>query len=100
MAGIIGGINYGVAKDVNLVTVKVLDSTGFGTVLEVLSGIEYVAEQGKEKGTVVANMSFGGPNAPVLNDAVSEATRQNGKLLVLSCPNETLSSPMRFQVRI
>jgi len=45
VAGTIGGDTHGVAKNVDLVPVKVLDEDGNGAVSDVLSGLEYVTEQ-------------------------------------------------------
>ena len=42
VAGILGGANYGVAKGVSLVSVRVLDCTGVGTDSAVITGIDWV----------------------------------------------------------
>ncbi len=66
VAGTIGAIDndidvVGVAPDVTLHAVKVLDSGGGGTFAGIIEGIDWVAEQAIAKGeAVVANMSLGG----------------------------------------
>lgn len=66
VAGTVGAIDndidvVGVAPDVTLHSVKVLDSGGGGSFAGIIEGIDWVAEQAIEKGeTVVANMSLGG----------------------------------------
>ena len=42
VAGTIGGSTYGVAKDVTLVAVRVLDCDGSGTWSGVIAGIDWV----------------------------------------------------------
>ncbi len=43
VAGTIGGAQYGVAKNVNIVGVRVLSCTGSGTTAGVISGVDWVA---------------------------------------------------------
>ncbi len=72
VAGTIGGTTYGVAKNVNLVAVKVLDCLGSGTISGVISGIDWVTKN--KVGTVVANMSLGiGSIDVALNAAVANS---------------------------
>ena len=71
VAGTIGGERYGVAPDVNLVGVRVLDANGSGTTAQVIAGIEWVAENAS--GPSVANMSLGGPADAALDEAVRGA---------------------------
>jgi len=68
VAGTVGGSEYGVAKNVKLVGVKVLSCTGGGTWSGVIQGINWVAANAKKPAT--ANMSLGGGSSPSLNSAV------------------------------
>jgi subtilisin family serine protease len=75
VAGILGGKNFGVAKDVNIVSVRVLDCNGSGSVSNVVAGINYVtgikrANPGK---AMVANMSLGGGANASLDQAVRDS---------------------------
>lgn len=82
-SGTMAGKKYGVAKKANLYAVKVLRSSGSGTMSDVVSGVEYAvqahikkakdAKNGKVKGFKgsVANMSLGGGKSKTLEDAVN-----------------------------
>ncbi|GAA3052668.1 S8 family peptidase [Actinokineospora globicatena] len=71
VAGTIGGKEYGVAKGVKIVPVRVLDDNGSGSTEGVVAGIEWVAEN--HSGASVANMSLGGPGDTALDQAVKGA---------------------------
>jgi subtilisin family serine protease len=60
VAGTIGGATYGVAKQVELVAVRVLDCGGSGSWSGVIAGIDFVTEQHQAGDPAVANMSLGG----------------------------------------
>jgi subtilisin family serine protease len=68
VAGTVGGSTYGVAKDVSLVAVRVLDCNGNGTFGGVIAGVDWVTEQ--HAATAVANMSLGGGRSNSLDRAV------------------------------
>ena len=68
VAGTVGGTVYGIAKDVTLVGVRVLDCNGSGTFDGVIAGMDWVAEVAS--GPSVANMSLGGGASTAVNDAV------------------------------
>jgi subtilisin family serine protease len=71
VAGTIGGTTYGLAKEVTVVGVRVLDCEGSGTYADVIAGIEWVAENAS--GPSVANMSLGGGYSAAVNSAVASA---------------------------
>ncbi|HEX6943763.1 MAG TPA: S8 family peptidase [Gemmatimonadaceae bacterium] len=71
VAGTVGGGEYGVARSVSLVAVRVLDCGGSGTTSGVIAGINWVA--GQSARPAVANMSLGGGYSSSLNTAVSNA---------------------------
>jgi len=72
VAGIAASTEHGVAKDASIVSVKVLDCTGAGSLSNLLAGIDWVA--GHHQGPSVAVMSWSyGPS-----DALTSAV---GKLL-------------------
>jgi subtilisin family serine protease len=71
VAGTIGGAEYGVAKGVHIVAVRVLDDQGSGTTEQVVAGIDWVAQN--HSGPSVANMSLGGGVDDALDDAVRGA---------------------------
>jgi subtilisin family serine protease len=71
VAGTIGGAEYGVAKGVGIVGVRVLDDRGSGTTEQVVAGIDWVARN--HSGPSVANMSLGGGVDEALDEAVRGA---------------------------
>ncbi|MFF2412438.1 S8 family serine peptidase [Streptomyces sp. NPDC058092] len=68
MAGIVGGTEHGVAKKATLISVKVLDAQGGGTLAGVVAGIDWITEHAK--GPSVANFVIGAPASEVLDEAV------------------------------
>jgi subtilisin family serine protease len=68
VAGTVGGITYGVAKSVSLVSVRVLDCYGSGSWEGVIAGMDWVANHHVKP--AVVNMSLGGGTYPPANDAV------------------------------
>jgi len=71
VAGTVGGAEYGVAKGVDLVAVRVLDCNGSGTISGVVAGVDWVT--GDASGPSVANMSLGGGTSSTLDDAVANS---------------------------
>jgi subtilisin family serine protease len=69
VAGTVGGANYGVAKGVGLIAVRVLDCSGYGTWEGVIAGIDWVRYY--HSGPSVANLSLGGGYMQSVNDAIA-----------------------------
>ncbi|CAI4051177.1 putative subtilisin-like protease YSP3 SKDI_15G1580 [Saccharomyces kudriavzevii IFO 1802] len=103
-AGIIGSRHFGVAKNTNILAVKVLRSNGEGTVSDVIKGIEYVAKNhiasSKKRGSKfkgsTANLSLGSSKSPAMEMAVNAAV-DCGVHFAIAAGNEDedacLSSP-------
>jgi subtilisin family serine protease len=72
VAGTVGGTAHGVAKDVHLVAVKVLDCNGSGTLAGVAAGIDWVTANAAKP--AVANMSLGAQGA---NQSLEDAVRNS-----------------------
>ena len=70
VAGTVGGSTYGVAKNVTLVPVRVLDCAGSGSDSGVIAGIDWVTSHHAAGARAVANMSLGGGASTSLDDAV------------------------------
>lgn len=90
MAGTIGSATFGVAKEVQLVGVKVLDANGGGTNADVLDGLNFVESDVREKnlgGKAVMNMSLGGGQSRAINNAI-EALAAAGVVPVVAAGNE------------
>ncbi|HET7825303.1 MAG TPA: S8 family serine peptidase [Anaeromyxobacter sp.] len=71
VAGTVGGVTYGVAKNVTLHAVRVLDCTGSGTTSGVISGVDWVTSN--HLSPAVANMSLGGGASTALDTAVANS---------------------------
>ncbi|HKP77078.1 MAG TPA: S8 family peptidase [Longimicrobiaceae bacterium] len=71
VAGTVGGSTYGVAKNVHLVAVRVLDCGGSGTTAGVISGVDWVTAN--HVSPAVANMSLGGGASTTLDNAVASS---------------------------
>lgn len=69
VAGTVGGAVYGVAKNADLVAVRVLDCNGSGSFSGVIAGMDWVAENAS--GPSVANMSLGGGSSDSIDEAVA-----------------------------
>lgn len=73
VAGTIGGSVHGVAKDVRLVAVRVLDCAGSGYWSWIIAGIDWVAGHHQAGQPAVANMSLGGGASSAVDTAVRNA---------------------------
>jgi subtilisin family serine protease len=73
VAGTIGGSQYGVAKAVSLVAVKVLNCSGSGSFTGIVSGVNWVTGN-HVSGPAVANMSLGGSGS---NATLENAVRSS-----------------------
>jgi subtilisin family serine protease len=73
VAGTVGGKKYGVAKQVRLVAVRVLDCNGSGSTSGVIAGINWVTENHQIGTPAVANMSLGGGISTALDAAVTNS---------------------------
>ncbi len=86
VAGTIGGRTAGVAKEVELVAVRVLDCKGSGTISGVLAGIDFVTGDHDQGEPAVANMSLGGAASAILDAAVA-ASVLDGVAYVVAAGN-------------
>ncbi|WP_257459358.1 Ig-like domain-containing protein [Archangium lipolyticum] len=85
VAGTVGGSTVGVAKDVLLHPVRVLNCEGEGTLEQVLAGIDWIAAHHEKP--AVANLSLGGEATQSIDDAV-EATIAAGITFVVAAGND------------
>ncbi len=68
VAGTIGGETYGVARDVSLVSVRVLDCKGSGYYSTLIAGVDWITAH--HPANSVANLSLGGPKSMALDTAI------------------------------
>ena len=90
----IGGSQYGVAKNVTLIAVKVLRSSGYGSMADVIKGVSWTASEHQRKSQAagrpaksIANMSLGGGKSTALDQAVTGAINA-GVLFVVAAGND------------
>jgi len=86
VAGTVGGTQWGVAKAVTLIPVRVLDCNGSGSFSGVIAGMDHVAETAA--GPSVANMSLGGGFSSSVNAAVTKM-HDAGVTVVVAAGNST-----------
>ena len=90
VAGSIGGAVYGVAKNVQLHSVRVFNCGDKKSSWEMLiAGVDWVT--GHHIKPAVANMSFGGPAYQAMDDAVQNATAA-GVTCVIAAGNNTVDA--------
>jgi subtilisin family serine protease len=98
VAGTVGGTTYGVAKQVGLVAVRVLDCGGSGTVSGVIAGVDWVTGDHGAGEPAVANMSLGGGASSALDGAVNNSIIDGVTYVVAAGNSNTTacsSSPAR-----
>ncbi|MGI5148966.1 S8 family serine peptidase [Plantactinospora sp. CA-294935] len=91
VAGTVGGAEYGVAKGVTLVAVRVLDCTGSGTYAQVIAGVDWVTGDHDPGERAVANMSLGGPANSAANTAVANSIA-DGVSYAVAAGNENVDA--------
>ena len=85
VAGTVGGSQYGVAKAVKLVAVRVLNCQGSGTNAGVIAGVDWVTANAVKP--AVANMSLGGGFSSALNSATNSLAN-SGVFIAVAAGNE------------
>src|SRR5688500_4819873 len=88
VAGTVGGSTHGVAKNVTLVAVRVLDSSGNGTNSGVIAGVDFVTSNHQAGQPAVANMSLGGGASSALDTAVNNSIN-DGVTYAVAAGNES-----------
>nr|AJD23188.1 alkaline protease [Onygena corvina] len=89
-AGTFAGNTYGVAKNANIIAVKVLNASGTGTISAVVQGIEWCVNHARDnnlKNKAAMNMSLGIRNSRVFNEA-AEAAQNYGIFLAVAAGND------------
>ena len=103
VAGTLGGTTHGVAKNVSIVPVKVLDCSGGGSMAWILSGLEWIVSNHQAGEPAVLNMSIGGAPSTIVDMAV-QAVITDGITVVLAAGNAGINacgvSPARLLAAI
>jgi subtilisin family serine protease len=98
VAGIIGANTFGVAKNTNLIPVRVLDCSGAGSYSSVIAGLDWIAANYTPGTAAVVNMSLGGAASSTLDGAVSTLISKGINVVVAAGNSNTdacKSSPAR-----
>ncbi|MFF5262149.1 S8 family peptidase [Actinomadura viridis] len=85
VAGTIGSTSYGVAKNVKLRGMRVLDADGYGSMSTIVAAVQWLQKNAVKP--AVANLSLGGPKSSALNSAV-QALSQSGVFVSVAAGNE------------
>jgi subtilisin family serine protease len=96
VAGTVGGATWGVAKQVQLHPVRVLDCTGNGTYAEVIAGVDWVAAN--HVNPAVANLSLGGGVSQAMDDAVTRLVA-SGVVTVVAAGNDSADACTKSPAR-
>jgi Tol biopolymer transport system component len=97
VAGIVGGSTYGVAKNVQLKAVRVLNCSNAGSVSQVVAGIDWVAGNHTTPSAALLSISTGG--SLTLDNAVI-ALVASGVTSVVAAGNNNLNAGTRSPARV
>ncbi|MGB8810139.1 MAG: S8 family peptidase [Acinetobacter calcoaceticus] len=97
VAGTVGGSTYGVAKNVNLVPIRILGCDGSGASSNVIAGLDWILKNGKKP--AVVNMSLGGDASSSLDSAV-ENLFDNGYVMVVAAGNSNTDACSASPARV
>ena len=99
VSGTVGGSTYGVAKNVTLVAVRVLDSSGSGTNSGVIAGVDFVTSDHQAGQPAVANMSLGGGASSALDTAVTNSIN-DGVTYAIAAGNDNVDACTTSPARV
>lgn len=99
VSGTVGGSTYGVAKNVTLVAVRVLDCSGSGTNSGVISGVDWVTSNHVAGHPAVANMSLGGGVSSALDTAVANSIA-DGVTYAIAAGNDNTDACTQSPARV
>lgn len=85
VASVVGGNTFGVAKDVRLHSVKVLNCDGQGSSSGIIDGVEWVTDNHIKP--AIVNMSLGGGTNYAVEDAIRASMSQQGLAYVVAAGN-------------
>ncbi|POX53595.1 S8 family peptidase [Streptomyces sp. Ru72] len=97
VAGTIAGATYGVAKQAEVVAVRVLDDNGSGTTAQVIAGIDWVTKHARKP--AVANLSLGGYANAQLDAAVRNSIA-SGVTYAVAAGNDGLPAGLYSPARV
>ena len=98
IAGVIGGNTYGVAKNVNLVGVRMINCEGSTSSDLIVSGLEWVLHNATPP--AIVNMSFGGVTSDLAIDNAVNALIQNNISAVAAAGNNNSNACNETPARV
>jgi subtilisin family serine protease len=87
VAATTGGATFGVAKGVSLISVRVLDCSGYGFMSQVIAGVDWVTAHHASGKPAVANISLGGGASAALDAAVRRSINDGVSYVVAAGNN-------------
>jgi subtilisin family serine protease len=99
VSGTVGGSTYGVAKNVTLVAVRVLDCAGSGSNSGVIAGVDFVTSNHQAGQPAVANMSLGGGVSTALDTAVNNSIN-DGVTYAIAAGNSNVDACTQSPARV
>jgi PKD repeat protein len=97
VAGTVGGSTYGVAKQVSLVSVRVMNCTGSGSTSTIVAGLDWILANASRP--AVVNMSLGGSGQALVDAAVLRII-QAGVPVVAAAGNATADACQYSPARV
>jgi subtilisin family serine protease len=94
VAGIVGGLQHGVAKHTNLISVKVYDNDNGARLSTILAGFDYVLGQKvkQPERPAIINFSLSGPRCELMNRIVQSLVNDANIVVIVSAGNDASSS--------
>lgn len=89
VAGIVGSRSYGVAKNVTLIAIKVLDCSGTGSTFTIIAGLNAVVNRATQTGKrSVINLSLGGDKSAILDSVIQDIALYHNIVVVVAAGND------------
>ena len=94
VAGIIGGLQNGVAKHTNLISVKIHDNDNGARLSTILAGLDYALGQKLQQPDrpTIINLSLSGPRCELLNRIIQSLVNDANIVIIVSAGNDASSS--------
>ena len=92
VAGTVGGAQYGVAKGVKLIAVKVLNCAGSGSFSGVVAGIDWVTAHHQPGQPAVANMSLGASGSDAATENAVRSSIADGVTYAIASGNSNANA--------
>lgn len=99
VSGTIGGSSYGLAKQADLIGVRVLDCNGSGATSGVVAGLDWIVAHHQSGQPAVANMSLGGGASTALDAAVDRVIA-DGVTMAVAAGNENTDACTKSPARV